>query len=106
MNDINDINDFSNFDYHKFKTDVDNIKFKLNQIDKKKIENHFIKIKNIVNFFYYLGLSTLFLNYKYIFPWLFLCIGIFNKWAILGHHICHGGFDNIKNLNLSGKNMH
>ena len=87
----------------EFKQDIDKILLELKNINRNKIKNHFIKIRNIINCFYYIGVLTLFLDYKYVIPWLFLSIGIFGKWTMLQHHICHGGYDNIKSLKCNRK---
>ena len=87
--------------YDNFKNDIKEIKDDLINIDKKDIINHYKKIKLWSNSFYWIGLFTLFLSPYTIIPWLFLSLGIFSKWAIIGHHICHGGYDKYKELNYN-----
>ena len=89
--------------YDIFKKEIEEIKDSLENIDKKKIINHYKKIKLWSDSFYWLGIFILCLSPFTIFPWLFLSLGIFSKWAIMGHHICHGGFDNYKGLNCNRK---
>ena len=89
--------------YEKFKYDIKKIKYNLDNVPKTDIENHFKKIKFWSDSFYWIGLLTLFISPYFVFPWLFLSLGIFSKWTIIGHHVCHGGFDNIKELGYNRK---
>ena len=84
-----------NIDFDLFKKDINNIENQLKQINKNEIINHFNKMNIITHSLYFIGLFTLFMDYKYIIPWLFLSLGIFAKWTMIGHHICHGGYDFI-----------
>lgn len=93
--------DFKNINYSQLKKDIDNVRVKLEKIPTVDSSNHFWKIYYFSQLFYWLGLITLPLNPYYIFSWLSLCIGIFSKWTMIGHHICHGGYDNNKNIPFS-----
>ena len=92
MNEIN---------YSEFKNDINKIKNEILSIEKKDILNHFNKIKGWSDCFYWIGIITLCLSPYTIIPWLFLSLGIFSKWTIIGHHICHGGYDNYKEINYN-----
>jgi fatty acid desaturase len=92
-----------NIDYLQLKRDIECVRLKLEQIPDIDSSKHFWMIYNISQFFYWLGLITLPLNPYYIFSWLSLCIGIFSKWTMIGHHVCHGGYDSNKYVNFNRK---
>ena len=86
-----------NINYNLFKKDVEDIKEIIDKIPENKCLEHFHKIKYTCDFFYFVGIITLFLSPMYVIPWLFLSLGIFGKWTMIGHHVCHGGYDKISN---------
>ncbi len=92
-----------NINYLQLKRDIEDIRLKLEQIPDIDSSKHFWRIYNISQFFYWFGLITLPLNPYYIFNWLSLCIGIFSKWTMIGHHVCHGGYDNNKDVIFNRK---
>ena len=81
--------------YNEFKKDIENIRSELETVSSDLCMNHFYKIKFICDFFYFIGIISLCLSPYYIFSWLFLALGIFGKWTMIGHHVCHGGYDTI-----------
>ena len=83
-------------DYIELKRDIENVRSELEKIPKKESSNHFWMIYNSSHFFYWMGLITLPLNPYFVFSWFFLSIGIFARWTMIGHHVCHGGYDNNK----------
>ena len=87
----------NNINYSDFKKDIEIIKSDIDNISSELCMNHFYKIKYTCDFFYFTGLMFLFLSPYFVFPWLFLALGIFGKWTMIGHHVCHGGYDNISN---------
>lgn len=92
-----------NINYLQVKRDIEKVRLKLQQIPDIDSSKHFWRIYNISQFFYWFGLITLPFSPYYIFNWLFLCIGIFSKWTMIGHHVCHGGYDNNKNVVFNRK---
>tara|TARA_B110000037_G_scaffold21289_2_gene23378 strand:- start:10856 stop:12025 length:1170 start_codon:yes stop_codon:yes gene_type:complete len=90
-------------DYIELKRDIENVRSELEKIPKKESSNHFWMIYNSSHFFYWMGLITLPLNPYFVFSWFFLSLGIFARWTMIGHHVCHGGYDNNKYVNFHRK---
>lgn len=97
MNSIKEIN------YQELKKDVENIKKEIETITPNISYKHFRKIYYLSNAFYFIGLVTLPIKPIYIFPWLSLSLGIFSKWTMIGHHVCHGGYDKCVDSNFNRK---
>ena len=89
--------------YSEFKKDIENVRNELQNIPSKLSSDHFWKIYNLSNFFYWLGMFSLPLSPCYIFSWFFLSLGIFAKWTMIGHHVCHGGYDKNTNVKFNRK---
>ena len=88
---------FKDINFKNLKRDIELLELELKKVSKNDIETHFSKILFLSNFFYFGGLFLLFLPPITIIPWLFLSIGIFSKWTMIGHHVCHGGYDFLNN---------
>ncbi len=73
------------------------------KVTNKEIKQHYLKIKYSTYFFYFSGIFTLPL--LPILPAILLSLGIFGRWTMLGHHICHGAYDKIitNNSKIYGK---
>eukprot|EP00294_Goniomonas_avonlea_P008809 CAMPEP_0114550908 /NCGR_PEP_ID=MMETSP0114-20121206/6322_1 /TAXON_ID=31324 /ORGANISM="Goniomonas sp, Strain m" /LENGTH=414 /DNA_ID=CAMNT_0001735709 /DNA_START=6 /DNA_END=1250 /DNA_ORIENTATION=+ len=55
---------------------------------------HLNKIKRWSNTATFLGLFSMWLSPLYLFPAALLSLGTFSRWTMVGHHVCHGGYDN------------
>ena len=56
---------------------------------------HLKKIMLWANTCLVLGVATMGLSPKYIFPALLLSTATFARWTMIAHHTCHGGYDRI-----------
>lgn len=66
---------------------------------KQKSVNHLEKIIMFNNIIFYTGLFCSFLEYSYVFPWLFMGLSISSHWTTVSHHISHGGYNDQKKYN-------
>ena len=84
----------SQFKYNNLKYDLDNIYIKAKNINIDVQNNHLQKMINITNFFRLLGILTM---WYCINPISIISLTLYTtaKWTMIGHHSCHGGYDNI-----------
>lgn len=76
-----------------FYNDIMEIKKSLN-VDKKEIISHLYKLQSFLNNLLGVALCTLYFDYPYnLIPIISLSFYQSYKWTIVGHHVCHGGYD-------------
>ena len=94
---------FENIDFDLLKKDIELVRFELIR-DECSLDFYHMKVIYIISkIFLILGIFLLWIPYYYIFPWFFLSTGIFSNWTMIGHHVCHGGYDNFSNKNFQKK---
>ena len=86
-----------NIDYDQLKIDIEQLRVILSNSQTITDYQHMKKFYYISKMCSIVGILILWLPFYTVFPWLFLSIGIFSNWTIIGHHVCHGGFDYMKN---------
>lgn len=84
---------FENIDYNELKKDFDDLKKELLLLQNNDDINHLNIIYFLSKLFLILGIFLLWLPWYTLLPWIFLSIGIFANWTMIGHHICHGGYE-------------
>lgn len=95
-----------NIDNHKiedFYRDIIKIKQDIKNITtKKEIKDHFDNILFIQNILFLLGIFFIWVPYN-IFSIVSLTLFTVSRWTITGHHVAHGGYDNLEDKRYNRK---
>lgn len=94
-----------NINLDQLKKDMDNIRKFLSDSQTIMDYRHINKFYYISKISTLIGIITLWLPFYTVVPWLCLSIGIFSNWTIVGHHVCHGGFDYMKHPTFNRKSF-
>lgn len=78
------------------KEDIEKLRDELVLLQGKDDVKHLNSIVVVSNTLTFVGIATLWLPWYYIFPSISLSTGLFAKWLMLAHHVCHGGYDYTK----------
>ena len=74
----------------------------LKELTKNQSEQDVQHLKRII-FFARLsaivGLATMPMNPMYVFPAIMISFATFVRWTCIGHHVCHGGYNNVVSKN-------
>merc|ERR1712216_27081 len=84
----------AHLDHEKFREDVHAMGKTLSNNQGKEDLRHLSKIVWMSRLCQWIGFATMWycVNPISIF---FLSMGTLSRWTIIGHHVCHGGFDNV-----------
>jgi fatty acid desaturase len=87
--------------FNKWAAEIREIREKIieDKTIKQKSTTHLEKIIMFNLIIFYTGLFFSFLEYSYVFPWLFMGLSISSHWTTVSHHISHGGYNDEKKYN-------
>jgi hypothetical protein len=75
-------------------------------ISKEDILNHLHRIIYILGACIFMSILTLWLSFPFNrFPIIFMSIYQTYKWTIVGHHVCHGGYDKCDDFKYKKKGL-
>lgn len=84
-----------------FKSDIDQIKKRLEKEQGQADIEHYYKIRRWADTFAVIGTLSLWTPTSWLLAPLCLAIAVTARWTILAHHTCHGGFDYTKEPSLN-----
>ena len=91
-------------DYAKWVKDIDpkevqhDFNALLKELTQKQSNDDVKHLKKIIFFSQVsavVGLLTMPISPSYIFPAIFISFATFIRWTCIGHHVCHGGYNNV-----------